>query len=91
MADAEPRAPFHHGPAVERDATRGEVVAAIGAIVTRLGWRIRREDEHQLVLLPPLARSRPERDRWPDQPHEGFEPMLRDRQGGFTADRDWGS
>jgi hypothetical protein len=78
-------------PMAEQAPRRGEVVDAIAEVITALGWRIRTGDRWQVVLLPPLAEPRPERDRWPDQPHEGFEPMLRDRQGGFTADRDWGS
>ncbi len=35
-----------------------------------------------------LATSRPERDRWPHEPRETFEPLERDHRGRFD-DRDF--
>lgn len=63
------------------DRTRAEVVETLGRIVALLGWRVREGDEFQVVLLPPLARSNPERNRWPDEPEEGFESKLRGKLG----------
>jgi hypothetical protein len=67
----------------EDDPTRAEVVEAIREAVAKLRWRVREDDEWVVVLLPPLARSKPERDRWPDEPKELFEPGERDRLGRF--------
>lgn len=55
------------------DATRDDVVQAIRERVDQLGWRVREGDRFFVMLLPPLARSTPGRDRWPDEPHEGHE------------------
>jgi hypothetical protein len=55
---------------VTDDRTRAEVVETLRRIVTLLGWRVRDGDVHQVVLLPPPARSNPARNRWPDEPEE---------------------
>lgn len=63
------------------DATREEVVAAIVKAVTKLRWRIREDDKFFIILLPPLARPNPARNKWPDEPEEGFESKLRGKLG----------
>lgn len=53
-----------------RDADR------IGQVAIWLGWwaKIERADDERIELsLTPLARSEPDRDRWPHEPHEGPE------------------
>jgi len=52
---------------------RAQVLEAIAERVAERGWRVRDDDEFCIVLLPPLARSRPERNRWPHEPEEGPE------------------
>lgn len=53
------------------------MVTLIG-IVRAFGWRLESTESTEwrvsLVLLPPLATSRTERNRWPDEPEEGEEP-----------------
>ena len=60
-----------------RDRTRDEVVDVVSKIVDVLGWRVRKDDEFQIVLLPPLARRNPARNRWPNEPEEGPEDQAR--------------
>ena len=61
----------------DRDADRFEVVDAMTKAATALGWRAQLADSSEwrvsVTVLPPLARSRPERNRWPDEPEEGPE------------------
>jgi hypothetical protein len=74
---------------MDGDRTRDEVVETLTRIVDLLGWRIRKGDgEHFIVLLPPLARSNPDRNRWKDEPEEGFESKLRGRLGELRASDD---
>lgn len=68
------------------DRDRTEVVETLSRVVALLGWRIREGDEYRVVLLPPLARSNPDRDRWPGEPRERYEARLRDRLGNFDPD-----
>jgi hypothetical protein len=62
-----------------REATRAEIVGAITERVQALGWRVRDDDVHLVILLPPLARSDLSRNRWPHEPEEG--PEEHDRPG----------
>lgn len=52
------------------------------------GWKggsVERADWHvTIVLLPPLATSKLERNRWPHEPEEGEEPSQEERE------REWG-
>jgi len=72
MSDYEPPEP--------REATRAEVVGAITERVQALGWRIREDDVHLVILLPPLARPDLSRNRWPDEPEEQGEPSQAERE-----------
>jgi hypothetical protein len=59
------------------EADRFALVDALDKAAKALGWRVDVVEFHSwrvgLVVLPPLARSRPERNRWPDEPEEGEE------------------
>jgi hypothetical protein len=59
------------------DPDRFAVVDALTKAAIALGWRPSLAESHDwrvtIVILPPLARSRPERNRWPDEPEEGEE------------------
>ena len=58
----------------ERDADRFEVVEAMARAADQLGWRLEHVDSQdwliRISVVPPLARSRPERNRWPHEPEE---------------------
>jgi hypothetical protein len=80
------------GPAErDDDPDRHELAEALIAAAARLRWRasvLESTDWRVTILvLPPLARSRPERNRWPDEPEEGFEAGERDREGVFDPNR----
>lgn len=62
------------------DATREDVLEAIEKAVKKLKWRVRADDKFFIVLLPPLARSTPGRNRWPDEPEETEEPTQEERE-----------
>jgi hypothetical protein len=56
---------------------RFAVVEAMIKAATDLGWRPSLAESSawrvSIIVLPPLARSRPERNRWPHEPEEGPE------------------
>jgi hypothetical protein len=56
------------------------VVEALRKLIKELGWRAEVVEFHSwrvgLVVRPPLARSQPDRNRWPDEPEEGPEDLL---------------
>ena len=58
---------------------RFAVVEALTEAATELGWRLDSVESSEwrvtLVVLPPLARSRPERNRWPNEPEEREEQL----------------
>jgi len=56
-----------------------------------VGWRVEvnaTEWKVELTALPPLARSRPERNRWPNEPEEGEEPPQEEREREWAPDWD---
>ena len=62
---------------VVEDPDRFALVDALDKAAKVLGWRPIGVESSEwrvtLVVLPPLARSRPDRNRWPDEPEEGEE------------------
>jgi len=73
-----------------RDADRFAVVEAMTKAAVALGWRPSLAESNQwrvnIVALPPLADSNPNRNRWPDEPEEQYEAKIRDYQGRFNPD-----
>lgn len=58
---------------MDRERSRDEIVEILERLVEAIGWRVRTGDTYQVVLLPPLARPNPVRNRWPNEPEEGQE------------------
>ena len=56
-----------------REYSREALVERIRDAVEETGWRIREGDRWQIVIMAPLARSNPDRNRWPHEPEEGPE------------------
>lgn len=55
------------------DISREALLERIRDAVEETGWRIREGDRWQIVIMAPLARSNPGRNRWPHEPEEGPE------------------
>lgn len=75
---------------IHRDTDGREIGRRLVELVTDAGWRAEvdvTEWRVALVALPPLARPDPRRNRWPNEPEEGFEPGDRDERGGFFAEK----
>lgn len=68
---------------------RFAVVEALTEAAKKLGWRPSAVDssEHRItfIVIAPLAESRPERNRWPDEPEEGEEPSQEERAQELSA------
>ena len=68
------------------------VAQALTKAASDLGWRLSVTESSNyrltLVVLPPLASSRPERNRWPDEPEETEEPCQEEREREFAPDWD---
>ncbi len=76
---------------IHRDTDGRDIGRRLVELITEAGWRAEDVNVTQwrisLVALPPLARSDPRRNRWPNEPEEGFEPGARDERGGFFAEK----
>lgn len=74
------------------DPDRFAVVEALTRAAKALGWRPSSVESSEwrvtFVVLPPLARSRPERNRWPDEPEETEEPSQEEREREWAPDWD---
>ena len=61
-----------------------EVVDALVRAAARFGWRTEVAEvsdfQVRILVLPPLAESRTERNRWPDEPEEAHEHHLGERR-----------